>query len=458
MASGKKRLLVPRKVPKLFISSSASSPKTFGLGRKYPFRYEAKEHAEVPHVVKFSGGRSSSMLLFVLLESGLLKPERGDVVIFNNTAAEHPETYRFTALCKAIVEERYGIPFFWLEFQTYEDARNGDWTRLPAYRLVQPKPWSEKTPDGYRERGEVFEEMLSWAGFVPNQFQRTCTKTLKLKVTRLFLRDWFACKEGIERLGHYGDESRLDDEKMYARHCRNNGGVPRKIFLEKKAYMRSRPVFRPEQRFADFSAAFQPVQNPYLQGKSHGNGAFFGDDGVEYVSFVGLRRDEMHRVMKVRGRNAGGPESDEYAGEHVYMPLSDMIVAKEDVENFWACQDWDLDLPKDAGLSNCVYCFLKGAGGLQKVHEAMSSNGMRTKRKAFADTPCDIEWWKRIEVMYGRDMKKEKRTMRSKVKNNFIGFFGASSGFSYHLLTQGGRGKKNLSRFSDSVLPCDCTD
>ncbi|MDD9803168.1 MAG: hypothetical protein OXU53_11550 [Deltaproteobacteria bacterium] len=445
-------------IPKLVISPRAARRKTYDPDAVHLFQYEARAHTELPHVVKFSGGRSSGMMLFTLLEAGMLKPERGDVVIFNNTSAEHPETYRFTRECKEQVEKRYRIPFFWVEFQTYEDARRGQWTRLPSYRLVKPTPWSEDNPDGYHWKGEAFEEMLSWAGFVPNQFQRICTKHLKLKTTRLFLRDWFACKEGIERQGHYGNASRLNDTAMLDRHRRHRGGVPENIFFEKKAYMRSRPFFRPEQRFADFSAVVQPIQNASLDGKSYGNNAYFGENGVEYIAFVGLRYDEMHRVLKVQKRNAGesetgGPELDGYEGEHVYMPLAKMKVAKEDIDNFWAGQKWDLGFSSDAELSNCVFCFLKGVNKLRRAQETMRLNG----NGIAADTPCDLEWWKRIENDYGRNLIAEKREIRGNVSGDFIGFFGASSGFSYDLLAQAEQGK-DLSQFEGSVLPCDCTD
>lgn len=40
--------------------------------------YEASGHDELPHIVKFSGGKSSGLLLFALLEAGLLKAERGE--------------------------------------------------------------------------------------------------------------------------------------------------------------------------------------------------------------------------------------------------------------------------------------------------------------------------------------------------------------------------------------------
>ncbi len=76
-------------------------------------------------------------MLFVLLENGLLDASRGDVIVFNNTSAEHPYTYRFVRDCMCAAR-RYGIPFFQVEFQTYEDVRNREreWTRLPTYRLV----------------------------------------------------------------------------------------------------------------------------------------------------------------------------------------------------------------------------------------------------------------------------------------------------------------------------------
>ena len=215
----------------------------------------------------------------------------------------------------------------------------------------------------------MFEEMLSWSGFVPNQFQRTCTQKLKLETTRAFLKDWFACKEKIERLGHYGDKSRMDGDTMYAHHQKHKGKTPKGIYLKKKEYVRSCSTFRPEQTFADFSSNTGLIDNPFLEDMRRGNSAYFGDDGVEYASFIGLRYDEMHRVVKVRRRNSGGPESDGYEGEHVYMPLATINVTKEDVNAFWQNQKWNLNLPEGSALSNCVYCFLKGTKNLSLVQQ-----------------------------------------------------------------------------------------
>ena len=101
--------------------------------------YDAPEHRSLPHVVKFSGGRSSGMMLMLLLEQGLLDRERGDVVVFNNTSAEHPATYDFVRACARYSETDHGVPFFWIEYATYEDAHNGEWTRRGGYRLVNDR-------------------------------------------------------------------------------------------------------------------------------------------------------------------------------------------------------------------------------------------------------------------------------------------------------------------------------
>ena len=161
----------------------------------------------------------------------------------------------------------------------------------------------------------------------------------------------------------------MDDDAAYRRHVDSQGGVPRDIFLRKREYVWRRPHFRPEQCYADFCPESQSFDNPTLEGKTLGDQAVFGKRGVEYVAFIGLREDESHRVQRVRDRN---DTTKGYEGEHVYMPLADMSVTRDDVNDFWGQQVWDLALPHDASLSNCVYCFLKGAVNLKDVHTRMT--------------------------------------------------------------------------------------
>lgn len=436
-------------VPTLEIGPHDAGQQRTGGEPARSFHYDIEEHERLPHVVKFSGGRSSALLLFVVLESGLLRADRGDVVIFNNTSAEHPETYRFARECKQRVEEGYGIPFFWIEFQTYEDARNGHWTRLPTYRLVQPEPWSERDrPEGYRWKGEVFEELLSWDGYVPNIFQRTCTKKLKLEPTRAFLRDWFADKRGIDRLGHFGRGSRIDDDTLYESHRRNGGTVPRPVLLTKRQFVRSRATSRPAQRFDRFSPVARPFDSSYLSARTCGSAISFGPNAVEYVAFVGLRHDEQQRVRRVRQRNAGGPASAGYEGEHVYMPLHGMGIDARQVETFWNRRRWGLSTEAFPGaLSNCAYCFLKGIGVLKQVDERLAGEG------DLAGTPSDAGWWIDMEERYGRDLRKEGREERG--GSGFIGFFGATT--TYRDLASAGWDRTGCAA-AGAVRSCDCTD
>ena len=56
-----------------------------------------------------------------------------------------PRTRNHECRC-TLTARRYEIPFFQVEFQTYEDARQGEWTRLPTYRLVNDQPKSASLP------------------------------------------------------------------------------------------------------------------------------------------------------------------------------------------------------------------------------------------------------------------------------------------------------------------------
>ena len=63
-----------------------------------------------------------------------------------------------------------------------------------------------------------------------------------------------------------------------------------------------------------------------------------------------------------------------------------------------------------------------------------------------------------MERKYGRNLTAEKRVRTGAASSSFVGFFGASKGFSYQVLGDSGREGTDLSRFAHSVLPCDCTD
>lgn len=436
---------------------------TYSKRRKnYQFSYANKKHAQLPHVVKFSGGRSSGMLLFVLLNSDFLRPHRRDVVIFNNTSAEHPATYDFVAECKRRCEGQYGVPFFLTEFQTYEDAVGGVYKRRGSYKLVNDKPYSEENPNGYHHKGEVFEELISWQGYLPNMFKRTCTSWMKLQVSKEFLKNWLSGFDGIDRLGHFGDASRIDLDASHENHLKCNGETPKDIYLAKKEYCFSRPLSRDAQLFSDYASVDEgSIRKPISK----------TSNGVEYCSFIGFRADESHRLAKLRGRsfNDASPEErrneshsyiPEPDGEHIYAPLIEIGIKKENVISYWGDQDWDLGLPKTTGRSNCVYCFLKSSRTLLDI----AQNERHSAQQEL--TPANLQWWIKLEQKYQRDLKAEKRNITSKNGNSVVGFFGTSNRYSYSMIDKlkakiallPDDADKKIELAEHKNLPCDCTD
>ncbi|MCT7538174.1 adenine nucleotide alpha hydrolase family protein [Aliarcobacter butzleri] len=410
--------------------------------------YVDKSHSNLPHIVKFSGGRSSGMLLFTMLENKMLDPKRGDVVIFNNTSAEHEETYKFVARCKKECEEKYGIPFFMIEFQTYEDSQRGIYDRFSTYRLVNDKPYSEKNPHGYHYKGEVFEELISWKAFLPSTLQRTCTKEMKMYITHHFLKDWFSSKTEIPRKGHFGKIIRSDWDELHAKHLKAGGGVPSEIFQEKKKFTYlERPHFRSEQKFQDFTTIdIDKIKSSmdYI--------------GSAFCSFIGFRADEPGRITRMRKRIADESNykydvayvKDEN-DEHVYAPLVEFNITEKEVSEFWNNQKWDLNLPSGGTMSNCVYCFMKGGRKLLEIARQEKPNLTGEL------TPANIDWWINIEKKYQRDLIAEDRKLSNKkLENPFINFFNDGK-ISYEKIKQAIKEEK-LGEELGELLPCNCSD
>ena len=103
--------------------------------------YRSAGHAGLAHVVKFSGGRSSGAMVLSLARRGALKADRGDVVLFANTTAEHPATYDFAAEVCDELEFRHAIPCFWYEYCTVEKLGPFGYSRRSATRAVRLIGW-----------------------------------------------------------------------------------------------------------------------------------------------------------------------------------------------------------------------------------------------------------------------------------------------------------------------------
>lgn len=424
-----------------------------------------------PHIVKFSGGRSSGMMLMELLKQKKLVPERGDVILFNNTSAEHPATYAFTRKMKALAEGEYNIPFFWVEYQTYEDAGKNGWQRKGSYKIVNDRPYSADNTRGYRSGGEVFEEMVSLSGFLPNLQNRICTQTLKIFITNAFLSDWFAQKPGIERQGHHGEAARMTDEDVTETHEKSNGSTPDDILLKKRAFVRAAAFVREEAAWKDFVDCDLCFDNEEVKRSViGGKGQLFGDNAIAYVSCLGIRKDEEIRAEKIQARidaakNANGRSlSGQPPGEEILTPLIENDVSQQGVIDFWKKQDFDLGLSDGDNFSNCVYCPLKGKAKLTRIAALELTRG---GLNGSGVTPASIDWWIEMEDKYGRDLKREKRKVTSKNGVKFIGFFGATEELVYQQIkAQAMAGADPESRNSingefvedESYIPCNCTD
>ena len=421
-----------------------------------------------PHIVKFSGGRSSGMMLLELLKQNSLKPERGDVIVFNNTSAEHPATYEFTRKMKALVEEKYNIPFFWIEFRTYEDSSKHGWRRNPSYRLVNENPYSDKNKDGYRFRGEVYEEMVSLSGFLPNMQARNCTQTLKIFITNSFLTDWLAQKMGIERLGHYGETARMTDEDVINAHKAHRGATPGPILLAKREFVRKMDFVRQKALWKNFTNSDLCFDNEEIKNSVIGDkGQLFGDHAIAFVSCLGIRKDEEIRVEKIKARIEGAKHEkgnslfNQPSRETILAPLVDDNISKQDVLNFWKKQAFDLDLPDSGLFSNCVYCPLKGKAKLLKIATEELSGHEKAET-----TPASIDWWIEMEEKYSRDLKAEKRSVTSENEINFVGFFGATGELIYRKIKEQAKltGCTTAEHIEaeylvdESFVPCNCTD
>lgn len=398
-----------------------------------------------------------------LLTDNRLDPKRGDVIIFNNTSAEHPATYEFARKMKELAEREYNIPFFWVEYQTYEDAGKHGWRRNNSYRLVNAHPYSDDNPNGYRHKGEAYEEMVSLSGFLPNMQSRVCTQTLKIFTTNSFLMDWFAQKPGIERLGHHGDSARMTDDEVLNRHKGSNGSTPDEILLKKRKFVRQTNFVREACKWADFTECELCFDNEAIKDcVIGGKGQLYGKDAIAYVSYIGIRKDEEIRADKIRARIESAPKkksasaSNQPSKESVMTPLidDDDGVTKQGVVDFWADQKFDLDLSGDGLRSNCVYCPLKGKKALREIVADELKTG-----KSSEDSPASIDWWIAMEEKYCRDLVDENRKITSDKEVGFIGFFGMTdTKLTYQQIKEQAADLSAEYLEEENFTPCNCTD
>lgn len=129
-----------------------------------------------PAVVSFSGGRTSGLMLYRILEAygGTLPADV--VVIFCNTGKERPETLDFVERCS----QRWGVPVVWLEYRCERGGKRARHT----FAVVDYATASRN--------GEPFDAAVAAprgdSGYLPNLMSRYCTIELKIRTVIRYLR------------------------------------------------------------------------------------------------------------------------------------------------------------------------------------------------------------------------------------------------------------------------------
>jgi len=121
-------------------------------------------------------------------------------------------------------------------------------------------------------------------------------------------------------------------------------GEPYETLIRKRKFLPN-----PVTRFCTTQLKVRPIHK-YL--------ASLGWKHKEGTDWVGIRFDEQRRVAKIQDRSR--------------MPLVTAKVTKQMVQEFWALQTFDLELPNINGVTphgNCDLCFLKGRKQIMSLIE-----------------------------------------------------------------------------------------
>ena len=406
--------------------------------------YRDGGHAHLPHIAKFSGGRSSAAMVLAAARAGALRPDRGDAVLFANTTAEHPQTYLFAARVCDELEAEHGLACLWYEFCTVETiARTGRASRSPSYRLVARVPAEADDPPerpGYRDDGSAMAELAGWKLMLPNRLRRICTEHLKLGPGHRLLQDWLTGRNGPEQAGHNGAEPMLSPEERAARY-RGTALDAGRVAGYAEALCCG-PHNRPQQLWADFTCA---DTGPPPAG-AHGGLWGSGGPPLPHVVLLGLRADEPRRVRRMEEKSllAEGATSSrcrdrsQPPGEYDYAPLALAGAGTESVRAFWAAQPYDLGI--DGRRGNCVFCPMKGAKALARL-------ASEPDPEAEAGKPSSFQWWADMEDRYARPSQDRpgRRFGWLGIETRYAGLVASSE-------------QEGEALFAGGPMPCACTD
>jgi len=114
-----------------------------------------------------------------------------------------------------------------------------------------------------------------------------------------------------------------------------------------------------------------------------------------YDIALGLRYDEPRRVARQKAKNTQNKSN--------LTPLYDAKVTKEDVNNFWKKQNFDLNLPiinDETPHGNCDLCFLKSYKKISQIIKEDKSRAI---------------WWAKTEERFNNRFRKDRPSYREMI-------------------------------------------
>lgn len=153
-----------------------------GAGSVNPFKIDC------PTVISFSGGRSSALMLRMILNANNGLPPDAHV-LFANTGKEMPETLDFVRDCG----EQWGCPIVWLEY-------------LDAHAAQQR--WTVVDYASASRSGEPFSALIGRKQLLPNPVTRICTSELKIRPMKLYAQQVLGFDHWDVLIGFRADEPR----------------------------------------------------------------------------------------------------------------------------------------------------------------------------------------------------------------------------------------------------------
>jgi 3'-phosphoadenosine 5'-phosphosulfate sulfotransferase (PAPS reductase)/FAD synthetase len=137
-----------------------------------------------------------------------------------------------------------------------------------------------------------------------------------------------------------------------------------------------------------------------------------------HIEYIGIRADEPRRAAKIHNKVSSGREC--------FCPLVEDGITARDVGNFWARQNFDLELANNNGVTdwgNCDLCFLKGRGKRQAI---------------IRERPDLANWWIAQEKKLGATFRKDEA--------------------SYAQMKTIATDQGQLFQFDETSIPCFCGD